>query len=438
MMADHLSQSPAAPRAEILDEAREAGLILLFGGAVALLCRMIPVILMARQRADEQARKALESEAWTRAIVDTAGEGIITIDDRGIITSFNPAAATIFGYRADEVIGNGLNLLIPSPYPENDDRFIDRYMGTEHSRLIGIRREAMGQRKDGSVVPLEIVCSDVRLPGRRMLTCVVQDISARVRAEEQARQREIELNRVSRLATMGEMASGLAHEINQPLAAIVNYLQACQHRIQAGERQPDRLLADLDRAAAQAERAGAIIDRIRNFIQEREPQRMPVDVNAVVREAADLLKCEARRTGAGIRLELDEALPAVSADPVQIEQVLVNVMRNGLEAMAGHGNSNRQLTVRTAKTGSGSIECITQDTGPGLPHGDVARIFAPFFTTKRDGLGLGLPISQTIVEAFGGRMWAASASDRGAKICFMLPIDSGDVVHAITADSIRR
>ncbi|HVP13154.1 MAG TPA: PAS domain S-box protein [Phycisphaerae bacterium] len=426
MLLDDLSQFSGDPLRAVLTGLGEGGTVLLLGGAVAVLCHSLSALLLARQQADEQAQKILESEAWTRAIVDTAGEGIITMNDRGIITSFNSAAAAIFGYSPNEVIGRSASVLMPSPHSENHDDYVARYVRTGEARVIGMRREVLGMRKDGSVFPLEIICSDVRLPGRQMFTGVVQDISARVRAEELARQRQMELTHVARLTTMGEMATGLAHEINQPLAAIVNYIQACLQRIHGGEPRPVVLLPDLERASDQAERAGEIIERIRNFIREREPRRTAVDLNGLAREAADLMRSEARQTGARVLLELEDSLPRVTADPVQIEQVLVNLMRNGLEAMAGNGNGLRQLTIQTHRTNDESVECAICDTGPGLPDGDTDRIFESFFTTKQHGLGMGLPISRTIVEAFGGHLSAASGPERGAVLRFTLPIHTGD------------
>jgi two-component system, LuxR family, sensor kinase FixL len=423
--SDDLSEGPRNPFQAAVSGLSEAGVVLLLGGTVAFLCHMLAALLLARQEAHELAQKALEREAWTRAIVETAGEAIITIDDRGIIASFNPAAAAIFGYSPDEVIGRSASLLMPSPHREAHDGYVARYLRTGEAKVIGLRREVLGLRKSGSVFPLEIVCSDVRLPGRRMFTGVVQDISARVRAEELAQQRQNELNHVARLTTMGEMVTQLAHEINQPLAAIVNYIQACLQRIHAGESRPVVLLADLEHASTQAERASEIIERIRNFIRDRGPHRTAVDLNSLAREAANLLKPEARRAGARVKFELEDELPQVAADPIQIEQVLVNLMRNGLEAMAGNGNGLRQLTVQTRRIDDGLVECVIQDTGPGLPKDSADRVFESFFTTKRNGLGMGLAISRTIVEAFDGRLWADAGLDSGAAFHLTLPIDEG-------------
>jgi len=244
----------------------------------------------------------------------------------------------------------------------------------------------------------------------------------RLAAEEKARQREAELARVARLGTMGEMASGLAHELNQPLAAIVNYLQACSERIRSGRGDRDDLLADMGDAAQQAERAGAIVEQIRDFIRKREPKRTAVDLNELVRDAALLVQSETRQRSVGVVLELADSLPKVTAEAIQIEQVIVNLMRNGLEAMNDERTRNRRLTIRTACRNNGFVECSTADTGPGLPETLAIHVFEPFFTTKPHGMGMGLSISRSIIERHGGCLWAEPESGDGAVLRFTLPI----------------
>jgi C4-dicarboxylate-specific signal transduction histidine kinase len=225
---------------------------------------------------------------------------------------------------------------------------------------------------------------------------------------------------------MGEMATGLAHELNQPLCAIVNYLQGCSRSIQSDVGDRDRLLDSIARAAAQAERAGQIIERIREFVRKGEARRTDVDVNSLLREAVDLLTPEVRHDCAELVLALADSLPPVLAEPIQIQQVIVNLVRNSLEAMADVDADARQLTIRTAVVDGGCVELAVSDTGLGLPQGEVERAFDAFFTTKSNGMGMGLAIGRSIIEAYGGRLWAESNPDCGATFRFTLPISDGD------------
>ncbi|MEK7246038.1 MAG: ATP-binding protein, partial [Pseudomonadota bacterium] len=241
-------------------------------------------------------------------------------------------------------------------------------------------------------------------------------------AEAEARERRAELAHVHRLNTMGEMASGFAHELNQPLAAVVNYAKGAVRRLKQNAVEPGELLAVLEQVAAQAERAAAIVRRIRAFIRKEEPRHVALDFNQIIRETAGLMAAEAEREGARLILDLANPLPRVHADAVQIEQVIVNLARNAIEAMAEASSPVRQITLRTMPAADGAVAIAVEDTGPGLPHVGRERLFDPFFTTKAEGLGLGLSISQSIVEAHGGRLTAAPSPGGGAIFRFTLPI----------------
>ena len=250
----------------------------------------------------------------------------------------------------------------------------------------------------------------------------------RHRAEAEARERRAELAHVHRHNTMGEMASGIAHELNQPLAAVVNYARGAVRRLKQNAVEPGELLAVLEQVAAQAERAAAIVRRIRAFIRKEEPRHVALDFNKILSETADLMTAEAERAGARLILDLAKGLPRVHADAVQLEQVIVNLVRNAVEAMAQASSPMRQITLRTMRAADGAVEIAVEDTGPGLPKDGGERLFEPFFTTKVDGLGLGLSISQSIVEAHGGRLTAAPGPRGGAVFRFTLPI-AGEARH---------
>lgn len=242
----------------------------------------------------------------------------------------------------------------------------------------------------------------------------------RARSEERARQQLAQLAHVARLATMGEMASGLAHELNQPLCAIVNFTEACLELINNKTAEPAELQRAIGEVAKQAERAGQVIRRLRDFVRRREPQRVPVDLNAVVRDVVALTEVEVRHSETRVRLWLTKRLPRVLADPIQIQQVLVNLVRNALDAMKDTEVSRKLVTIQTSRR-NGAVEITVADNGPGIPEELRGRLFEPFFSTKPEGMGMGLSISRSILEVHEGRIWVSPGRSGGAKFRFSLP-----------------
>jgi signal transduction histidine kinase len=248
-------------------------------------------------------------------------------------------------------------------------------------------------------------------------------------AEVRARQHQAELAQAARLSTLGGMAAGLAHEINQPLAAIVSYARGCARRIQVGETHVEALLEVVDEISTQALRAGEVLRRIREFVRHTQLPRIRVDLNALAREALHFAAMEANELGIVLVLDLADEPLDVEADGIQIEQVMLNLVRNGFEAMA-HTDGERQLRIQTRTTEDGTAEFAVHDTGEGVSASIAGRLFDPFFTTRRDGLGLGLAISRSIVEAHGGRLWTTPNHPRGSTFRFTLPAVSGDAKDA--------
>jgi C4-dicarboxylate-specific signal transduction histidine kinase len=244
--------------------------------------------------------------------------------------------------------------------------------------------------------------------------------------EAQAQQHHAELAHAARLSTLGEMAAGLAHELNQPLAAIVSYARGCSLRLRSGEAETGALVEVVEEISAQALRAGEVLRRIRDFVRSGELRRERVDLNDVVREAVRFAEIEARQSGISMPLELTSDTLTVEVDRIQVEQVVLNLVRNGFEAMRTTAPTERTLSIRTARHAGEGIEVAVGDTGTGIPPGIAGRVFDPFFSTKRDGLGLGLSISRSIIEAHGGRLWAIANPLRGATFRFTLP-EAGDV-----------
>ena len=317
------------------------------------------------------------------------------------------------------------------PHPENEAIFRDVVASGQPRSFYAKPFEYVGHPERGvtywdwTLHPVKSAFGQVE----GVLLCLV-DVTERERAQAQLRQRQAELAHVSRLSTMGEMASSLAHEINQPLSAIANYAQACLQAMESGRTDADEIREDIAQIASQAERAGEIVRRTRGFVRKDESQQKRVDIADLVREAADLAEVEAREYGVSLRLELDRGTRLVVADAVQIEQVILNLVRNGLEAMKHRHKGRRKLSIRTTSADGGCVEVAVHDSGMGVPADQMDRLFEPFFTTKPEGMGMGLPISRTIVEAHGGRLWASANPDRGMTFRFTLPAAEGEQQHA--------
>jgi two-component system sensor kinase FixL len=375
------------------------------------------------QGAPSRRRSVPEREALLQAIVETSPDGLITIDETGRIQSFNPAAEQIFGYAAAEVIGHNVACLMPSPYREQHDSYIRRYLRTGEKRIIGIGREVLGRRKDGTVFPLELAVGEVQAAGHRVFAGFVRDVSARRLAEARLRELQAELIHVSRLSAMGEMASALAHELNQPLTAIMNYAQATRRLLGgADEARASALSGLLDKIVQQGSRAGQIIRRLRQFIAKGETERTLADVNGVTEEASALALIGAAGKGIAVRRMLEDGLPPVLMDKIQIHQVITNLIRNSVDALGDIGRG--EILIRTRRT-SAQIEISVADTGPGLAPEVAARLFQPFVTTKPNGMGIGLSICRTIVEAHGGKLSAGDNPGGGAVFTVSLPLAGG-------------
>ena len=359
------------------------------------------------------------ANALFHALIHTAIDGIMVIDEKARVQVYNSACERLFGYGPNEVLGRNVDMLMPEPYHSEHDGYIARYLKTGKPHIIGMGREVVGQRKDGSTFPMYLSVGEGEVGGKRIFVGIVSDISEQRARDKRIQELQGELLHVTRMTAMGEMASALAHEINQPLTALLNYTSAAR-RMAKNFGEPGAKLVDiLERAVEQTERAGLIIRRLRNFIEKREPDRSAEDINKVVEDAIALGMAGFRDTGTKWILKVEPGLPQVFIDKVQIQQILVNLVRNATEAMSGR--NKRQLTISTGLEGS-DVEIAVSDTGTGLPDDVVSRLFHPFVTTKERGMGMGLSICRTIAEAHGGRLWLASNTSEGATFKLSLPI----------------
>lgn len=367
-------------------------------------------------------RQAMRAEQQSaerfRAVIDNAHDAIIAIDEVGRIEMFNRAAERIFGYRPEEVVGRNVNILMPQPYHREHDGYLRNYIETGKAKIIGTGREVEAQHKDGTVFPIDLSIGE--MPGRqRGFIGIIRDITERHAGARRVRELTAELVHISRLSAMGQLSSSLAHELNQPLTAIMNYAEAARQMIEiGGERSLPKVQEFLGKTADQAERAGQIIRRLRNFVEKGPVERDFEPLNKVVIEAANLATIGTRVDGIRVQFDLDESLAPISIDKVQIQQVVVNLVRNAVEIL--REAERRELMIRTVGD-IGSQEVIVCDTGPGIAAEIVDKLFTPFLTTKKDGMGIGLSISQSIIEAHNGRLWAEPNPEGGTIFRFRLP-----------------
>lgn len=362
--------------------------------------------------------RAQAREAHVRSILDTVPDAMIVIDEAGLITSFSTAAERLFGWSAAEALGRNVNILMPQPYRDGHDGYLARYYATGERRIIGLGRIVVGERKDGTTFPMELSVGEVRAAGGRFFTGFVRDLTERQQAETRLQDLQGELVHVSRLTALGEMASALAHELNQPLTAIANYLKGSVRLLNAPEPEIGRVREAVERAGDQALRAGQIIRRLRDFVARGETERRVESLPRLIEEASALALVGAQESGVQVRFALDPAADSVLADRVQVQQVLLNLIRNAVDAM--ETSSRREMTVGAVALDADMVQLSVTDTGPGI-HPDVAdQLFQPFVTTKRMGMGVGLSISRTIVEAHGGRIWVEPNPDGGAIFHFTL------------------
>ncbi|PKO55163.1 MAG: PAS domain-containing sensor histidine kinase, partial [Betaproteobacteria bacterium HGW-Betaproteobacteria-19] len=350
---------------------------------------------LARRQAAEQALR--RESAFRKAMEDSVITGLRARDHEGRITHVNPAFCRMTGYSADELIG----ATPPMPYwdPDQIDRTLEVHdnvmsAGTPVDGLEVSLRRKNGERFDALIFEAPLIDAEGRDNG---WMGSVLDITEQKRARELARQQEERLQATSRLVTMGEMASTLAHELNQPLAAIASYNSGCINRLDASEIDPAELREIHEKIGRQARRAGEIIRRVHDFVRRSEPKRETVDLHAIIVEAVGLIEADARKRRMRITTELRPNPPMVTADPVMIEQILVNLVRNGMDAMRSTPAALREVRIRTHSTGS-MMEVQVCDRGAGIDAESAARLFQPFFTTKEEGMGMGLNICRSIAE----------------------------------------
>jgi two-component system, LuxR family, sensor kinase FixL len=353
--------------------------------------------------------------------MDAAVDGVVLVDHGGRIQAFNRAAERLFGYPAAEVLGANIGILIPESGRMDHDGYVERFVATRIPHIIGRGREVEARRKDGSVFPVLLSVGVVEGGEPPRFVGFVRDLSLRRRAEEENHRLQERLTHVSRLATVGEMSAGIAHELNQPLAAVANYAQACDRLLGLPDPDVEEIRDALKQITAQAVRAGDIIRRLRALARNDVMHREPTDINPLVSELTELIRMDATAHGVHYELELGGGLPQVDIDRAQVQQVILNLVRNAVEALREVTRAPRQVTVGTRLI-EGSVEISVCDNGPGVSQTIAPHLFSPFCTTKVHGTGLGLAMSRTIIKSHQGSLDYRPNTPSGACFTVRLPL----------------
>ena len=368
---------------------------------------------------EERERVVADGESLVHAILETVPDALIVIDEAGLMTSFSKAAERLFGYQEAEVLGRNVSMLMPSPHREAHDGYLRRYLQTGEARIIGIGRVVEGQRRDGSVFPMELAVGEAKAGDNRSFTGFVRDLTERVKAEEKLQLVQSELVHATRLSAVGSLASALAHELNQPLTAVANYVSTGRDMLDdEGPGTREIVREALDEAAKEAVRAGQIVRRLRDFVAKGEVDKRILPLGNLINDATTLGLVGAREMGVEWWIDIDPQIDNVLADRVQIQQVMVNLMRNAIEAM--EKSATRHLLVRARPIGPDQVEISVKDTGSGIAPEILQNLFQPFNSTKAGGMGLGLSICRTIIEAHGGQLTVESAEEDGTVFRFTL------------------
>ncbi len=363
-------------------------------------------------------------------ILDAVVDAILTIDARGRIQSVNAAALRQFGYTESEMVGEPLAMLMPEPYRSAHQRFVDGYLATGEAKIIGIGRELEARAKDGTVFPIYLAVSEINTEEGTYFAGIIRDLTAEKAAEQALLEQRERLSQVARLSTMGEMTASIAHEINQPLTAISMYAQACVKLLQMDDLNREKLVDALTKLNRQALRAGAVIERIQRFVRHEDGERQLVDMNALVRDLSHLAAGDARLHGIELRFDLAEGLPNVFCDPIQVQQVALNLIRNAIDAMHEIGCRNGhvlQIGTRIVEgAAEGAVEVTVVDCGTGVAEEHMDLVFSAFHTTKQDGMGMGLSICRSIIEDHGGLLDFRNNDTCGCTFFFRLPVDGDE------------
>jgi two-component system sensor kinase FixL len=360
-------------------------------------------------------------EAHLSSILATVPDAMVIIDELGIVLSFSAAAEKLFGYLQSEVIGQNVMMLMPSPDRERHDGYLSNYRKTGVRKIIGIGRVTTARHRDGNTFPIELSIGEAKVGGHRIFTGFIHDITERQETELRLQDLQSELAHVGRLSEMGTLASSLAHELNQPLTAIASYCQGAWELLNGPlhEETIKSLREALADAAHEVLRAGEIVRRMREFISRGDTEHSVESLPRLITEANALALVGSREFGIDVQVGLDPHADSVLVDRIQVQQVLFNLIRNSIDAMID--SPTRSLRISSAAGPTGFVTVSIQDSGSGISEEVVDKLFEPFVTSRVSGMGIGLSICRTIIEAHGGRIWFEDGPDRGTIFRFTLP-----------------
>ncbi len=419
--------------------------LVVLGGSLAVALTLVGVLLLrlreVEQRIPEKESghesvldRLLENEFRLRTIIESEPECVKLQAEDGTVLEINPAGLRLVdANQPADIIGRKIYSVVAPEYIEIYRENMRRVFAGE-AVVYEFRAITLTNRirwMETHAAPLRDARGHIYA-----LLGITRDITEHKQAEEQARRHQTELARVARLSTMGEMATGIAHELNQPLSAIANFSRGCIRRLRSGEITTEEMIEPLVEVCEQAERAGEILRHVRDFVRKSELKTKPMDINQIVRAVVKFTEHEARHHRTMMHLQLDPKLPKVEADSIMIEQVICNLVRNAVEAMAEANSPRREITIRTHLFGNDAIEIEIGDTGPGIDEAIMDQVFDQFFTTKPDGVGMGLSISRSIIESHGGHVRAESGGT-GASFRFTLPTSEGQTTKHERADSLH-
>ena len=388
--------------------------------------------IKVRDNALQEKNVLLQSAARNQAVLDNAIEAIISINDQGTITHVNKTTEKIFGYAEQELVGQNITYLIPETEKslEQYRNSIHHYLATDSNKLIGINRELSAKHKDGRQVPIELTVAEISIAGMRSFTGIMRDISERKISEarlkqskEEVQQTRDRLAHMDRLHIASEMSTGIAHELNQPLTAISMYAQACRNLASNGNTDVDSLLSTLIRIDKQAQRAGDIIRNIRALVGKQDPHHQLTNINDLIHSTIELAQVDIECRTIRFNCECSETLPLIEIVSGQIQQVILNLIRNACDAMTGLKPQDKTIRIITEQTSPDFITIILSDTGIGLDRDqDNEQLFQAFYSTKTHGMGMGLAISHSIINNHGGELRVNKEYRDGAEFYFTLPV----------------
>jgi PAS domain S-box-containing protein len=382
-----------------------------FSGGKAVRMRGVALDITLRKQAEER----------FRLVVEAAPNAMIMINGEDKIELANAQAEAVFGYTRQELVGHPVEMLVPERFRSQHPEYRRIYQAKPTARTMGAGRELFARRKDGSEVPIEIGLNPIHTSEALFVLASIIDITQRRQDELEAARQRNELARLSRVTLLGELSGSLVHELNQPLTAILSNAQAAQRLLTQGLTDAGELQEILNDIVAEDRRASEVIRRLRALLNKAEVQLEPLDVNELVDTVLKLVRSDLANQNVVVRTELAPGLPAVNGDDVQLQQVLLNLVVNGCDAMAGVKTIERRLFLRTEYLESAEVKVSIGDQGCGIPPEKMERIFEPFFTTKTQGMGMGLAVCRTIISAHGGKLWATNNPERGATVQFTLP-----------------